>query len=128
MKNVPKTIYLQVDADGERPEDFEMLSGVSWCQDRIYKTDLQYTLAEPKTAVQLKAVPLFRLDSVQDWVKNSQIRLEKYRKPGDGFEKCRILYIDQGGHVCLTGDDFRDAESNNRFPVIAYRCVTSNQI
>ena len=47
MKNIPKTIFLQVDADGEMPESFEALSEVSWCKDRIYKTDIEYRLIDP---------------------------------------------------------------------------------
>ena len=45
MKNVPKTIYLQVDADGETPEDFKGLE-VTWCVDRIHENDIEYTLTE----------------------------------------------------------------------------------
>lgn len=42
MKNVPEKIYLQIDADGETPEDFEELEGVSWCTDRINENDIEY--------------------------------------------------------------------------------------
>lgn len=44
MKNVPKVIFLQVDADGETPEDFEELYGVSWCADKINQNDIEYVL------------------------------------------------------------------------------------
>jgi hypothetical protein len=44
MKNLPKRIYLQIDADGETPEDFKDLSGVSWCADKIYDNDIAYVL------------------------------------------------------------------------------------
>lgn len=42
MKNIPEKIYLQVDADGELPEDFNECHEVSWCTDNIYETDLIY--------------------------------------------------------------------------------------
>jgi hypothetical protein len=42
MKNIPDKIYLQIDADGETPEDFNELHGVSWCADRIYPNDIEY--------------------------------------------------------------------------------------
>lgn len=42
MKNLPEKIYLQVDADGETPEDFNELKGVTWCAERINKTDIEY--------------------------------------------------------------------------------------
>ena len=31
IKNLPKKIYLQIDADGETPKDFNELVGVTWC-------------------------------------------------------------------------------------------------
>ena len=46
IKNLPKKIYLQIDADGETPEDFNELFGVTWCADRQYVTDLEYILAK----------------------------------------------------------------------------------
>lgn len=45
MKNTPKEIFIQVDSDGERPEDFKELYEVTWCADRINKTDVRYVLA-----------------------------------------------------------------------------------
>ena len=42
MKNIPPVIYLQVDPENERPEDFNKLAEVTWCKDRILKTDLTY--------------------------------------------------------------------------------------
>jgi hypothetical protein len=45
MKNVPDKIYLQIDADGETPEDFSELAGVSWCADKINDNDIEYVLA-----------------------------------------------------------------------------------
>lgn len=46
MKNLPIRIYLQIDADGETPEDFKELEGVTWCSERIYPTDVEYILNE----------------------------------------------------------------------------------
>jgi len=42
MNNIPDKIYLQVDADGERPEDFKECKEVSWCSDRVHKTDIAF--------------------------------------------------------------------------------------
>lgn len=45
IKNIPKNIYLQVDADGDISEvDFKELGGITWCADRINQTDLKYQL------------------------------------------------------------------------------------
>ena len=46
MKNIPKKIYLQIDADGETPEDFNGLNGISWCVDKINDNDIEYRLVE----------------------------------------------------------------------------------
>jgi|688.fasta_scaffold94031_9 hypothetical protein len=45
MKNIPTKIYLQVDADGETPEDFKELE-VTWATDRIFNTDIEYVIAD----------------------------------------------------------------------------------
>jgi len=42
MKNIPKKIYLQVDSENERPEDFKDLREVTWSEDRINKSDIEY--------------------------------------------------------------------------------------
>jgi hypothetical protein len=47
MKNLPQKIFLQVDADGELPEDFSELEVVTWCEERIHETDVEYVL-KPK--------------------------------------------------------------------------------
>ena len=45
IKNIPENIYLQVDMSGDTSEvEFEDLSGVSWCVDRIHDTDLKFQL------------------------------------------------------------------------------------
>jgi len=52
MKNIPPKIYLQVDADGETPEDFKELE-VTWATDRIFKTDIEYVLATKISPIDL---------------------------------------------------------------------------
>ena len=45
IKNIPKNIYLQVEADGDNSEiEFKELAGVSWCAERINDTDLKFQL------------------------------------------------------------------------------------
>ena len=44
MKNVPKKIYLQIDADGETPEDFNELVGITWCTEKINPNDIEFIL------------------------------------------------------------------------------------
>jgi hypothetical protein len=51
MKNIPKIIYLQIDADGETPEDFKDLSGISWCADKIHDNDIEYVLSSELAAL-----------------------------------------------------------------------------
>ena len=45
MKNVPKIIYLQVDPENEDPDNFNDLSEVTWCKDKINDTDIEYCLS-----------------------------------------------------------------------------------
>ena len=43
IKNIPKNIYLQVDSDGDDSEiEFKDLAGVSWCDERVYSSDLKF--------------------------------------------------------------------------------------
>jgi hypothetical protein len=45
MKNIPDKIYLQIGKDVEEDADFDNLVGsadISWCEDRIYKNDIEY--------------------------------------------------------------------------------------
>jgi hypothetical protein len=44
MKNIPQKIYLQVDPENEHPEDFNKLHEVTWCEDKINDTDIEYHL------------------------------------------------------------------------------------
>lgn len=44
MKNIPKKIYLQVDPENVKPEDFNELHEVTWSVDRINKNDIEYVL------------------------------------------------------------------------------------
>lgn len=54
MKNTPKKIYLQIgdtfdgDLDGD---DFGQLVEVTWCKDRIWKTDLEYVSVDAVRAL-----------------------------------------------------------------------------
>ena len=48
MKNIPKRIYLQIDPENEKPEDFVELDEVTWCEDRINKNDIEYKLIKTK--------------------------------------------------------------------------------
>jgi hypothetical protein len=43
IKNFHEKIYLQVDPEGEKPEgDYFDSEEVTWCEDRINETDLEY--------------------------------------------------------------------------------------
>jgi hypothetical protein len=43
MTNIPKTIYLQIGKDCS-DEDFNDLSEVSWCAERINENDIEYVV------------------------------------------------------------------------------------
>lgn len=59
MRNIPQKIYLQIDADGDTPEDFNTLVGVSWCPDKINPNDIEYVLSNDtykKAIAQIKDI------------------------------------------------------------------------
>jgi len=51
VKNIPKRIYLQVDPENEKPEDFKELIEVTWCEDRINTTDIEYIRKKAKKVI-----------------------------------------------------------------------------
>lgn len=47
IKNLPKKIYLQIgDIDANNGVDFDELTGVTWCADKINDNDIEYQLVE----------------------------------------------------------------------------------
>ena len=50
MKNIPKKIYLQIGEENSIKDnvDFNELGGVSWCAEKIHKTDIEYVLKPKK--------------------------------------------------------------------------------
>lgn len=46
MKDAPKTIYLQVCEENECDSEFSEHEGVTWCEDKINDSDIQYTRAD----------------------------------------------------------------------------------
>lgn len=51
MTNIPKTIYLQIGIDCSDDEDFNDLSEVSWCAERINENDIEYVLKEKESDI-----------------------------------------------------------------------------
>ena len=46
MKNIPKKIYLNLGLDDETAEDFKDLVGVSWADEKVNSSDIEYVLKE----------------------------------------------------------------------------------
>jgi hypothetical protein len=46
MKDAPKTIYLQVYDMDDCDDRFDMHEGVTWCQDKINDSDIEYIRAD----------------------------------------------------------------------------------
>ena len=82
MKNIPQKIYLQI---GDQPDkefeteenDFNNLSQVSWCKDRINDNDLEYELnCKSKEAENYK-----RWEKIFSyWMRSGEQRLSTYLK------------------------------------------------
>lgn len=45
MKNIPKTIYLNIGTSADDVDDFNDLSEVTWCVDETCNDDIEYTLS-----------------------------------------------------------------------------------
>ena len=56
MKNIPRKIYLQIDPENEKPKDFKDLVEVTWCQDKINDTDIEYELAKKNDFVLIEVL------------------------------------------------------------------------
>lgn len=86
MKNIPQKIFLQtgLEDNAEICEDFNELSDISWCADKIYSDDLEfisvsYLLAEihkmyiaetpTKENVTSVAVKLLTLEKIKELIK-----------------------------------------------------------
>lgn len=46
MKNIPQEIYLQIGTERDLVEDFKELREVTWSEDRINKSDINFVLAD----------------------------------------------------------------------------------
>lgn len=57
INNPPKTIFLNINVDEEC--DFKSLSGVTWSENRIYDTDVEYTKANQWISVKDKLPSAF---------------------------------------------------------------------
>lgn len=60
----PKTIWLQVDPDGDAPigSEYPLCEGATWCQDKINNNDVQYFRAD-----QLRAAKVEALREAAEW-------------------------------------------------------------
>lgn len=57
MENIPKKIYLQVDPENEKPEDFNELGEVTWCRDKINNNDIPYYRHGNNNPLDLLVIP-----------------------------------------------------------------------
>lgn len=63
MKNIPQRIYLQIGEDvsvKENDSDFNDLAGVSWCADKINKTDIEYVLKSEETFTKEQMIQCYK--------------------------------------------------------------------
>ena len=84
MKNLPTKIYLQIDADGETPEDFKDLHGISWCEDKINDNDIEYTLSNESESQRKDLL----IDFLR-WLIIEDVRIDK----GEWFPKIVFKYL-----------------------------------
>jgi len=60
MKNLPQKIYLQVGFEHDEDDDFNDLeaSEISWCDDRIHDSDIEYVLLAKFEELQIENIAL----------------------------------------------------------------------
>ena len=83
IKNIPKNIYLQVDSDGDDSEiEFKDLAGVSWCDERVYKSDLKFQLNQTDSSLFTKEDMIAFANYVPEYgdAKLKKAHLEDYFK------------------------------------------------
>ncbi len=67
MKNVPKVIYLQTGNEDIQPdEDFNSLTEVSWCADKIFPTDIEYVLKEAAQSMPNPKVYSYTFEDIEN--------------------------------------------------------------
>lgn len=65
MKDAPKTIYLQVCEENECDSEFSEHEGVTWCEDKINDSDIQYArsdISQQRTWVGLTTEDIYACD------------------------------------------------------------------
>ena len=94
MKNIPKIIYLQIDADGETPEDFKELVGVTWCTKKMNPNDIEFILNgdTEKRDKKLICTPTQEISRNPMCVKC----VDKHRIVGHGHGACYARVVNKG--------------------------------
>ena len=79
MKNIPKKIYLQIDSENceyfKELEDFKELDEVTWCDERINKTDIEFELInhfrEEIESMTAKKLARMDYDEIDNWIETN---------------------------------------------------------
>lgn len=95
MKNVPAKIYLQIDADGETPENFKELEGITWCSEKINQNDIEYIQAD----LSIKSNIDIKKEILDVALRTNNIQLSDHILS----EVCRIIKIlsEKGGNATI---------------------------
>src|SRR6185312_7779555 len=103
MKNIPEKIYLQIgdECDGE---DFNELSEVSWCKDKIYDNDIEF---ERKDNVGVSDAIAFA-----EWISGYMNKDSWFRY----HAKFRKWYVPGKGHFTTVGlyQEFKDSQPQKK--------------
>ena len=72
MKNIPDKIYIQVGEPLEEDADFKELEteAISWCQDRVFETDLEYLSLQEVKSLIAKAVKITKGKAIELYYEN----------------------------------------------------------
>ena len=64
---------------------------------------------------------VFQFTSFQQWVNKASSWYAQHRDN----RHTQFLAVDSEGYVCVIGQNFMDAQANNRFPIKVYKLKTS---
>lgn len=94
MKNIPGKIYLQI-GDECDSEDFNELSEVSWCKDKIYDNDIEYTLQNQMDNITEKEIKnmediLLHFNEAHNMLAKTSLSKEEYQPISGLLAKAKV--------------------------------------
>jgi hypothetical protein len=92
-------------------------NGIHFCQ----KCKVEIETFRSFQAIPILNQLVFEFTSFQNWVNKASYWYSQHRDN----RHTQFLAIDSEGYVCIIGQNFMDADANNRFPIKVYKLKSS---